>query len=183
MSNFEESVNRVLEHEGGLVDNPLDKGGITNHGISLRFLSGIPFKRMVKYFKIYDKKDLTHLITNMSIETAKNIYKGEFWENKLFEQIEKQIVCNYYFDMSINHGESQSTKIVQRSLWAANEKFEIVKDDGIFGFETLKHINRQPAYSLLSCMMSERSGFYRLLVEKDPSQKEFLNGWLKRCYK
>ena len=35
---FTAAVARVLEHEGGFVDDPVDPGGATNWGISLRYL-------------------------------------------------------------------------------------------------------------------------------------------------
>jgi lysozyme family protein len=42
MSDFNQAVKVILQHEGGYVDNPNDPGGATNYGISLRFLADHP---------------------------------------------------------------------------------------------------------------------------------------------
>ena len=36
MSRFEECLKRILKHEGGFVNDPLDSGGMTNLGVTKR---------------------------------------------------------------------------------------------------------------------------------------------------
>ena len=40
---FEEAVDKVLDHEGGFVDDPADRGGMTFMGISRRWFPDEPF--------------------------------------------------------------------------------------------------------------------------------------------
>jgi hypothetical protein len=35
----------------------------------------------------------------------------------------------------------------------------------------------------MPALMAEHAGFCRLLAEIRPKDREFLNGWLKRCYR
>jgi len=183
MAEFNSSVEYVLKNEGDLVDHPHDKGGITNRGISFNFLKSISHQKMAFYGLAYTNgEELRKLIKDMSLETAKKVYKGEFWDDYFFKNIHYQSICNYFFDMSVSHGIQQATKIVQRALWACNVNRANLIDDGIFGLNTLATINAYEEY-LLFTMHAERAGFYRLIVAKDSSQEVFLNGWLNRCYK
>ena len=38
MSTFDKAIEVTLAHEGGFTDDPVDTGGATNWGVSLRFL-------------------------------------------------------------------------------------------------------------------------------------------------
>lgn len=54
MSDFDTAVNYVLRNERGLNESKNDRGGITNFGISLRFLKTVPsenLKNMVYLIK------------------------------------------------------------------------------------------------------------------------------------
>ena len=59
MEHFSEIIPIVLRHEGGYVNDPLDKGGETNYGIS--------------------KRSYPHLdIHSLTLADAKTIYKRDF---------------------------------------------------------------------------------------------------------
>lgn len=171
------AVEYVLSKEGGLVDNPHDPGGITNFGISLRFLKSMPIERL-KTYGIFSAEP--HDIIKMTKEQAKSIYKGEFWEHSKFDNIDDQDCCDFIFDMAVNMGISPAIKCAQRACWASARKKDTIKDDGILGEETLNLINYYGLH-LISAMRSERAGYYRLIAE-DKNLKEFLNGWLNRAY-
>lgn len=166
MADFEEAVNFVLANEGGYVNNPNDPGGETNFGISQKFLE--------KYNRAAKK---------ITKEEAIFVYKKFFWEDVGYESIEEQKICNYIFDMAVNHGKTQAIKITQRALWPYfSGNLAYIVDDGILGSRTMLEINHQ-GINLKYTLQSERAGFYRLLVALEPSRKEFLNGWLNRCYR
>lgn len=181
MGDFNTAVDFILENEGGLSENPNDSGGITNFGISLRFLREVIPENLRRY-GIFDSVTET-AIRDLTLDQAKFIYRGEFWEQADFEKITNQRVCNYIFDMAVDLGISQSIKIVQRSLWAVFFNQGIVKDDGVLGEQTLIRLNFFEHDEILPVLIANRASFYRLLVEIRPKDREFLNGWLKRCYR
>ena len=182
MANFDDAVNYVLENEGSYSNNESDKGGETNFGLSFRFLKSIPLENMSNYGLSYsDDEHLSQLIKDMHIDTAKNVYQGEFWNDHKFSEIEYQNICDYYFDMAVNHGHAQATKLVQRSTWATQAGYrKQIVDDGVFGEKTLSVIN---GINIFPSLIAERAGFYRCLVAKDPSQEPNLEGWLNRAYR
>lgn len=160
MSSFEIAIERVLKHEGGYVNNPADKGGETNYGISKRSYPNLDIK-------------------NLSLDQAKAIYKRDFWDRGKYALINNDLVAAKVFDLSVNMGASQAIKILQRALRACDLQ---VAEDGILGSQTLVAINTMEPGSLIIALRSEVAGFYRSLVAAKPSQVVFLNGWLNRAY-
>lgn len=178
MSDFESAVNYVLRHEGGLSENPYDKGGTTNFGISLRFLKNLPEENRKRYGIFEEVSEQT--IRDLTLDQAKKIYRGEFWEQAPFEKIGNQDHANYIFDMAINMGVAPAIKCVQRACWAVMRKRDLI-DDGILGSKTLDAIQRC-GFLVAPAMRSERAGYYRVLVAQDEQQKQFIQGWLNRAY-
>lgn len=180
MALFESAVKFLLENEGRLSENPSDPGGITNFGISMRFLREIPDDRLKRYSIFEPLTDKT--IKELTIDQAKLIYRGEFWEHASFEKIMNQKLANYIFDMCVNFGMAQGIKLTQRAICACQKKRDYVKDDGILGAYTIQGIN-QASFILMYALVAQRDGFYRRLVALKPEKKEFLDGWLNRCYR
>ena len=182
---FEDAVNFVLAREGGFVDSPNDAGGATNFGISLRFLQSISPERLRKYGIFGDPTvDDIRLLTR---EKAKEIYRGEFWELADFTGIALWTLRRYVFDMAVHHGIGQAIKILQRAVWAAMGMYGAIADDGILGVKTLSKVNSLCSTTyfrekLIAAICAERAGFFRLLTEIRPKDRENLHGWLERCY-
>lgn len=179
MSSFDEAVSFVLNNEGRYSNNPRDKGSATNYGISLRFLNSLPIETIRGYGfgGVLDDQ----AIRDMTLETAKKIYREQFWSVQPFFKILKQEHANYIFDFAVNCGIAPAIKAVQRACWAVLRKPYSPIDDGILGDGTLAAIN-QCGYFLMPAMRAERGSYYRDLVQRFPEQKEFLHGWYDRCY-
>lgn len=179
MAEFEPAVEYVLSEEGGLVENPNDLGGITNHGISLRFLKSVEREHLKRAF-IFDEVT-EETIRRLDIGQAKSLYHSEFWERAPFDQIVHQMHCNYIFDMAVNLGISPAIKCVQRACWAVMKKWELLPDDGILGENTLSSL-RYCGFLIMPALRAERANHYRNIVNNHPEQKEFLRGWYDRTY-
>jgi lysozyme family protein len=180
MSSFEKAMEFVLQNEMGLEENNKDPGGITNCGISLRFLKSLS-EDLRKKYGIFDQEINEDTIRCLRLTQAKLIYKGEFWDCAPFEKIENQEHCNYIFDMAVNLGISPAIKCVQRACWAVMKRWENLEDDGILGNNTIQAIKMCGMF-IMPPIRAERGSFYRSIVEKSPEQREFLKGWYDRTY-
>lgn len=166
MADFEQAINFVLKNEGGLEENPNDPGGITNHGISLRFLKSI-------------KPDASEEdIRNLTVNQAKTIYYDHFWVNLPCKDFHNQDLVNYIFDCVVLHGLGEAVKMVQRALWACFKQYKCVLEDGVMGQVTLSQMNLA-GYLLIYPLMAERANFCRSIARNEV----FLNGWCNRCYR
>lgn len=180
---FDSAFEYVIEKECGndrdkVTCHHNDKGGMTKYGISFRFLNSIADPKKYGFFgEIWLEDDLILL----TIQQAKAIYKGEFWDHAPFEKINVEAVRNYIFDIAVNSGIAPAIKCAQRACWAVQGSRHILVDDGILGNDTLSYINKCGT-DILYALRSERAGYYRLIVEKNESQKDFIEGWLNRAY-
>lgn len=179
MNDFECAVNNLLRIEGGISENPNDHGGITNGGISLRFLRSINSRDLKEYGICEEPNEDT--IRNLSIDQMKIIYQKQFWNHAPFTQIINQEFGNYIFQMSVNIGISPMTKCVQRACWAILKRWESLPDDGIMGNKTIAAIN-QCGFMLMPALRAECAAHYRAIVAKDATQQQFFKGWLNRAY-
>ncbi|MDP4145599.1 MAG: glycosyl hydrolase 108 family protein [Bacillota bacterium] len=181
MASFDIAVEFVLLNEKGVEINEADPGGITNRGISLRFLKAIDSDKL-KLFGIFDKPN-DETIKTLDIIQTKNIYYDQFWVHAPFEKLHSQELCNYLFDSAVNMGIAPAVKALQRACWSVFGCRSNHADDGILGENTLYLVNSiRDMPALLCALRSERAGDYRLIAALNPTEKQFLNGWLNRAY-
>lgn len=181
---FDKAITTVLHHEGGFVDDPVDPGGATNYGVSLRFLlSKGDLDRDADGWLDFDfdkDGDVDAFdVRSMTREDAVMIYRDFWWDKNGYADL-PGIVGIKVFDLAVNMGSRQAHLHLQRAL-RANGCADIV-DDGVLGPVTRRTALAGDALSIQAALRSEAAGFYRLLTVKKPPLKKYLNGWLRRAY-
>ncbi len=168
-ADFEAAVRIVLSHEGGLADNRKDPGGITNHGISLRFLRQLGSLALgdVDHDGDIDPDD----IRKMTVDQAKLIYRTQWWDRYGYAQL-SQRVATKIFDHAVNLGPFMAHKLAQRAVGVA--------DDGRLGPVTVGMIMRANETEFMDRFKALLEQHYRLLVQLHPDFAQFLAGWVRR---
>ncbi len=178
--NFNEVVTHTLKHEGGFVDDPVDTGGATKWGISLRFAMLV---EDIIDIDLDDDGDVdVEDIKLITREIATEIYRVQFWEKYSYYKIDSLAIAQKTFDLSVNMGPRKTHLVLQRALRAVNHK---VTQDGIIGVKTLSAINSSimlNKIALISSMKSEAAGMYREIIAKHNAFEKYRNGWLNRAY-
>jgi lysozyme family protein len=160
-NNFETAFARVIQSEGGYVNDPHDAGGETNLGVTKAAWAAY-ISRAVQDGEM---KALT-------IDMVKPFYKKMYWDKMHCDDLPKGL--DYAaFDFAVNAGVGQSSKFIQRTVGA--------KDDGSIGPATLAAIAKADPRLLLLGFTNQKVLFYRGLVEKNATQEKFLKGWLARA--
>ena len=160
MADFKKYAPKLLRLEGGFVNHPDDRGGITNCGIT------------IQTYREYCGQDKTIKdLQNMSYGTWEKIMKDGYWDKCKADMIENQQLAEIIVDWCVNSGLSAIRKVQ-----------EIVgcKPDGIVGAITLSLINTADPESLFDRIWKARLQFYINIVKRNPSQKVFMNGWMNR---
>ena len=156
----------ILSFEGGFSNHPADKGGATNKGVT------IATWRQVGYDKDgdgdIDVNDL-RLITDKDVRDR--VLVPHYWNRWKADFILSQSVANIVVDWVWASGKHGITG-VQRLLG--------VKADGIVGAKTLGALNARDSRELFDAIKAERVKFIRNIVAKNPRQKVFESGWLRR---
>ncbi|MES2218982.1 MAG: glycosyl hydrolase 108 family protein [Pseudomonadota bacterium] len=170
---FEIAIKYVLLNEGGFANDAADPGGITNYGITLRFLR--EYSIDLNGDGVIDERD----IIEMTIPQAKWVYRRFIWELNHYGKFDHPTIATKAFDMAVNMGESQATKLLQRAINTLSQPDIVV--DGVRGPKTLEKANGINPFDLLREMRLQCKSFYELLVQKRPKLKRFLNTWLRRA--
>lgn len=171
---WEQAAAHVLKVEGGYVDDPDDAGGATNWGISLRFVKASGVDLDVDGDGDIDADDMKKLTKKQALK----VYKAHFWDGKGYPLMKHASVATKCFDMAVNMGPRQANKLIQR---AANSCGENLVVDGVIGPASIASINWIDEGSMMNALRKEQANFYIRLVERKPSQKKFLKGWLNRA--
>ncbi len=160
MADFKKYAPKLLQLEGGFVNHPEDKGGITNCGITL------------ETFRSFFGQDKTVKdLQSMNYGMWKDIIKAGYWDKVKGDEIENQSLAELIADWCVNSGLSAIRK-VQDVLGC--------KPDGIVGPITLSLINSSDAEKLHERIWNARHQFYINIVKRNPRQKVFMNGWMNR---
>jgi len=154
LTKFDQIIDKVLNHEGGYVNDPTDPGGETKYGISK---------------KAYPNVD----IKNLSLEDAKAIYKKDYWDKTKTDSIPSQLRY-IYFDMCINMGQRTAVKVLQNA--ANNKNSKDIEVDGFLGPNTFKAIEKVEHKRA----QSYRVMYYATLIKKKPALEKYWYGWFKR---
>lgn len=165
MSAFDDALKMVLKYEGGFVNDPNDHGGATNKGIT-----------QVNYDSYRVSKKLTkQSVEKITDEEVSDIYFKNYWSAAKCDQLPIQ-VAYVVFDTAVNSGVGRSVKFLQRTVGAV--------DDGAIGPQTLELVksfcNIKGALNIANTFINMREGFLKGIVDRDPTQKKFLKGWLNR---
>ena len=166
MADVSKLVPYILRWEGGYVNDPVDRGGATNMGVT------IATWRKVGYDKDgngdIDVDDLK-LITQDDV--VNRVLKPHYWDRWRADEIRSQSVANILVDWVWGSG-ANGIKIPQRVLGVAQ--------DGVVGPVTLAAVNAQDPRAFFEKIKVEREAFLRRIVARDPSQNRFIKGWLNR---
>jgi lysozyme family protein len=161
---FDRSLAHVLKEEGGYVNDPVDRGGATNFGVTQRVYDAYRARRAQPQRSVRD------------IEQAEvaDIYERQYWrEGKCHEMPWPAALA--HFDACVNTGVFQANKLLQRALG--------VKDDGVLGLVSMGALAAQSVadpVALALRIAAARLRFYVSLTAQRPEQIKFLRGWVLR---
>lgn len=181
VSHFDEAILITLKHEGGFVNDPVDPGGATNWGMSIRFLKNAGDTDRDGFLDgDLDRDGDIDIddIKNMTREEAIELYRTHFWDKNTYDQITNFTVAARIFDMTVNMGARQTGKIVQRALNNVGHNLVV---DGIIGKNTFKKINETDAELLMAEIRQEHAQFYISLIDANPKFEKYRKGWLRRA--
>ena len=159
MSGFTRALPVILRAEGGYVDDPDDRGGATNFGVTQ---------------KVYDAYRVEHRLGKVSVrdittEEVEAVYHVRYWLKGKCDALPWPASLAQ-FDATVNHGPRNAAKLLQRAVGAT--------PDGKIGAKTLAAV--AASSGLANTLLWGRVRFYLKIVKVRPSQIKFLRGWLLR---
>jgi lysozyme family protein len=136
----------------GYTNDPDDHGGETKFGVAKAA-----------------NPDLN--IAALDWEGAKRVYMKRYWLPGDCQDMPK-LVALMHFDGCVNHGVGRAATMLQKAVGAT--------PDGDIGPATLNKVKALDQLVVCNKIAEARTAFYRSIVEHNPVQAKYLNGWLRR---
>ena len=155
--NFDSYADWVLFAEGEYADDEADRGGVTHHGLSRRFLQSINWTGGVP-----------------TAEQARAVYRAYFWDGYQCESMHPLVAwcaCDAY----IQHPTKAAALMIQQGLG--------VELDGKIGPITLQASQSPNLVLFWRRYRLARVRYYNDIVQNDASQNVFIDGWHDRLHK
>ena len=156
MSRLDTLARFIRSWEGGFVNDPRDRGGATNKGITIGTFRAVFGK----------DKSVTDL-KNMTLQQWEYIFKKYFWNKWKADDIKDEWVAYLVVDWLWCSGSHGITKV---------QKYLGLNPDGVVGPKTISKINSLDSKLLFTNLWKLRESFIRGLRQFSTYGK----GWLRR---
>lgn len=146
VSRFKDCLEFIYEMEGGFVNDPLDKGGMTFKGICRKLYPALSIWSSID--SLIPNKSLINALRSEEIDS---VYKQCYWD-KCCCDVMLEPLDLIVFDTAVNMGVGRAKQFLAKTI--------------------------EPDLYLYL-----RKDYYLSIVEKNPSQSRFINGWINRLKK
>lgn len=169
---FDPAFAKVIQNEGGYVNDPQDPGGETYKGVSRsnwnswRGWQSIDLNKARPDFPANLEKDL-------DLQSAvKQFYNDMFWSKINGDALVSQAVANSIFDFAVNAGVKTSVVLAQMVVGTTQ--------DGVLGDESVKAINNFDPEQFLASFALAKIVRYINIVKNRPASQKYFYGWVRR---
>ena len=143
-------------------ETPGDRGGATAWGLTLK---------IAQAHGIGTVEDLQAI----SAEKLAQVYRADFWR---FDGLTDQRLATKLLDMAVNMGFHPAIHLAQEALGLLGVRLAL---DGAYGPNTETALNASNPDTVLHGLVVEAADYYRAIVAHEPSQAQFMAGWLSRA--
>lgn len=196
--------------EGGLSDHPADPGGLTNHGVSFRWVQDLAREAREECLRLgrscdgcvrpaagdcdWQALDLdmdgdvdADDIRACTKVQAAVLFRRHFWDKLACQRLPLPLaVCLY--DGAVNMGPARAVRQLQQAMNQVGEAelgtWTPIAEDGLMGPRTRELAQALEEFDLAfraaRQALRRREAFYRELAARRPSMKAFLQGWRNR---
>lgn len=164
MANYKLIVPFILCYEGGFVNDPADRGGATNRGVTMATWRA--------YCARKGKPATIQTLKAMTQSEWEDIFKTQYWNKLQADLINDQSLASMLADYAWHSGVTTAARALQMVL--------ALKPDGIIGPSTLKAINTRTPRTTFEALKQARLKHLNNIARLHPSQRKFLKGWTNR---
>lgn len=175
MANHKDLVPFILSWEGGYTNDPDDRGGETNMGVTMQTWRGYCAKK--------GKPATTATLKAMTRSEWTEIFKTLYWDALLLDCIDDQSVANLAADFAWASGVKTAARKLQlayNSTLCTNRTYTAIAEDGIVGAKTIAALNGASGRAVFTALHNIRHTYVTAITLRNPSQKKYLRGWERR---
>jgi lysozyme family protein len=146
----------VMKTEGGFSNNPDDKGGATNKGITLQ-----------TYSQFLGRPASVEELKNISDKDVDSIF-SRYYNEAGGDRIKDPRIQEVLTDQNYNKGTNFLNRI--------NDMLGTPRGSSL-SQEAIDRINNMDPDQFIAAVLQSEREIYKKIAEKDPSQKQFSRGW------
>lgn len=184
MADFKKSyaVTREFEGEYGILAH--DSGGETYKGIARNYFPDWEGWPIIDSYKKHTDFPAS-MRDDQSLQNAVlDLYKKKFWDKLRLDDVNNQAIATELFDTAVNAGVGTSATFLQRAINVSNrngKNYADIQVDGQVGPTTIDRLNNHKDQALILKLLNILQGAkYVAICENNPTQENFLYGWMKR---
>lgn len=151
----------IIKTEGGFTDCDDDRGGPTKYGITL-----------ATYSRYLGRPATIEELKHVTKPVAQDILREEYYVKPGIDQLPHPL-AEQVLDAAVNMGQKTAIKMLQQALG--------LKEDGRIGPATLDKARQADPALVNNALAHLRMARYEQIALSDPSQVQFLQGWLSRA--
>jgi lysozyme family protein len=179
MSYLQEAINFTRVNEGGVSNNPADKGGLTNLGITLATLREVSAKVHGHDFDLNRDGKIDGIdLLMLHEDDVEFIVTDECYWVSLLDRLSRGMAIKI-FDFRFNMGIRSGTKILQTAVNTILS--DSVAVDGFLGVQTITLANRIDQFTLYRSVVNVACTHYVAIAKYDSTQLGFVSGWINRA--
>jgi lysozyme family protein len=167
MADFAKALNRVLENEGGYVNDPDDPGGETYKGVSRKIWPKLIMWNRVDQLK-KEPGFPRNLDADQNLKTSIRLfYRENFWDTILGDKLTNDEIAFALFDFGVNAGVGTTKELARLAI----EKQDYNTDA----------INAMEYEKFMSSFTLAKIVRYLNIVRKRPTSQKYFYGWVRRA--
>jgi lysozyme family protein len=159
-----ELIDDILEREGGFTNDPVDRGGATNFGITAA--SWGAHRRLGRAATPDEVRAITR-------EEAVDFYHATYVSASPFQAIAYAPLRVQLIDFAVNSGTPRAVRWLQRTL--------AVPVTGVVDAATIAAAAAYPGSLVNNALVAARLAMYQRIVAGDVTQAKYLRGWINRA--
>lgn len=172
--NITDTITALIQREGGYTNDPNDKGGETNFGVTVAVARAFGY---------------TGPMVSMTQQVARDIYAQRYWHQPRFDDIDmaSELAAEELLGTGVNMGTATAGKFLQRALNVLNQgdkTYPNITVDGAVGNMTIAALKaflaargKAGEVVLVRMLNAQQSVRYIELAEANVSQESFEYGW------
>ena len=187
VANFRIALQKILEAEGGYVNDPDDLGGETYCGIARKYHPNWAGWVRVDEYKPSDKFPGI-LSKDQALKSwVGDFYREWYWTPIGLDAVESQELAEELLDMGVHLGVKRAVMFLQRGLNVLNRRGRLWPDltvDGDAGTKTLHALYEYEKHEapnfLRKTLLLQRGNYYIDRALKREKSEKYIRGWLRR---
>lgn len=157
----------LFGHEGGFVDDPVDRGGATKYVVTIA-----TWRRYAR--PLFGIEPRVATLRRITPAMASEIFRVSYWEPSRSDQLNDIELARLHSDTAYLAGSGNAARILQRAINRAGGSVSV---DGAIGPMTLAAANTLDRSTLYAAYKEEHWAHHERDIGKNPQQSRFRNGW------